>query len=449
MSITTMKTIFPYSGIAALLIGSFQMLGAQGLRLSEAVNAGLAKRQELQSGKLQTELAATQNDRLRADWLPHLTANGDMRYNPQLATSVIPVGQFGFPGLPADQVAQVQFGTSFNNSFSIQAEQRILAPGSRTDKEINDLRTQTQALSVEQQQVQARQLITEAYFGVLYQQERLRIAQQAGTRAAVRLADLGVQLNAGAAIPDDLARAELEQANADLAIRKASQDLALAQARLRHEARLDAEAPTRLLDSLSVLQAEALGQTLGNNASNRPEIRQANLRMQTQVLSERRELARRLPVVSAYGAYGYQQLSNDFNPFAKDTWFPNSYIGIRASVTLFDGHKARLNSRDFSYQRRIDSLEVARLREGFAYEVESANTALSQAVTDMETASDNLALARRLYDTDNFRLQQGRLTASELKNTEYALQSAEHNVLSAVYNFLLASLNYRKATGNL
>ncbi len=444
-----MKTIISYSGIAALLIGTFHLLGAQGLGLDEAINTGLARSQELQSGKLRTELAGTQNDRLRADWLPNLSANADMRYNTQLPTSVIPVGQFGFPGLPTDQVAQVQFGTSFNHSFSLQAEQRIIAPGSRTDKEINTLRTQSEALSVEQQLVQARQVITEAYFGVLYQQERLRIAQQAGTRAAVRLADLRVRLSAGAALEDDLARAELEQANADLTARKASQDLALAEARLRYEARLGANAPTRLLDSLSVLRAEALRQSLSNNSSSRPEIRQASLRMQTQVLSERRELARRLPVVSAYGAIGYQQLSNSINPFTENSWFPNSYVGIRASMTLFDGHKARLASRDFSYQRRIDSLDVARLRENFAYEVESANTALAQAMTDMEIANDNLVLARRLYETDNFRFQQGSLTAAELKNTEYALQSAEHNVLGAVYNFLIASLNCRKATGNL
>jgi outer membrane protein len=444
-----MKTIISHSGIAALLIGTFQWLGAQGLGLEEAINTGLARRQELQSGKLKTELAGTQNDRSRADWLPNISANADMRYNPQLPTSIIPVGQFGFPGLPTDQVAQVQFGTSFNHTFSIQAEQRIIAPGSRTDKEINTLRTQTEALGVEQQLVQARQVITEAYFGVLYQQERLRIAQQAGVRAAVRLADLRVRLTAGAAIEDDLARAALEQANADLAERKATQDLALAEARLHYEARLDAASPTRLLDSLDVLRTAALRQSLSNNSGSRPEIRQAGLRMQIQVLSERRVLARRLPVVSAYGAIGYQQLSNSINPFTENSWFPNSYIGIRASMTLFDGHKARLESRDFSYQRRIDSLEVSRLRESFAYEVASANTALAQAVTDMEIATDNLALARRLYETDNFRFQQGSLTAAELKNTEYALQTAEHNVLGAVYSFLIASLNCRKATGNL
>lgn len=444
-----MKNLLSHSGIAALLLGGFQLLAAQGLSLDAALQAGLAGRQELQAASLKTELAATQNDKLRAGWLPQVTANGDLRYNPQLATSIIPIGQFGLPGVPSDQVAQAQFGTSFSNSFSIQAEQRILAPGSQVEKQINDLRTQTEELNLEQQRVSARRAITEAYFAVLYQQERLRLSQQAAERAALRLADVRTKLAAGAALADERARIELEQANADLDVRKATQDRALAFVRLCHEARLPVQTDQRLADSLTVLRTQALGQTLGNQAESRPEIRQANLRMQTQVLSERRELARRLPTISAYGAYGYQQLSNDFNPFAENTWFPNSNIGIRASFTLFDGHKARLNSRDFSYQRRIDALEAERLRSDFAYEVQSASVALAQAEADMETAQQNLELARRLYDTDNFRYQQGALTSTELRNTVYSLQSAEHNVLSAVYNFLLASLNYRKATGNL
>ena len=146
---------------------------------------------------------------------------------------------------------------------------------------------------------------------------------------------------------------------------------------------------------------------------------------------------------------GPSATSNAPNPFAADTWFPNSYIGIRASFDLFNGHKASLNSKDFGYQYRIQTLEADRLRTDLAFEVQTTNVALSQATADMETAEENLALARQLYETDLVRYQQGALTATELRNTAYTLQSAEHNVLSALYQFLLASLNYRKATGNL
>lgn len=449
MSHHPMKHLLPHSGIAALLLGGFGWLSAQGLSLDEALASGLAKRQELQSAQLQVQLSGSQNDKLRADWLPHVTANGDVRYNPQLATSVIPIGQFGIPGIPGDQTANVQFGTRFNSSFSLQAEQRILAPGTRTEREVNALRTQTEQLRLEQQQVSARQAITEAYFAVLYQSERVQITAAATERARIRLDDIVTKSAAGTAIADERARLELELANAQLEQRKAQQDYQLAQDRLRHEARLSADASLQLRDSLPVLRRAALGQTLGNQAESRSEVRQVRLRMQTQVLSERRELARRLPTVTAYGAYGYQQLTNSFNPFAEQTWFPNSYVGVRASFTIFDGHKARLNSRDFSYQRRIDSLEVARLSETFRYEVQAAGVALAQAEADMETAQQNLDLARQLYETDNYRFRQGALTSTELRNTSYTLQSAEHNVLTAVYQFLIASLNYRKATGNL
>ena len=394
-----MKTPFLLPFLLVLL-GSSQ-LGAQALGLESAIESALAARPELKAAALQAELSATQNDKLRAAWMPHVSANGDLRWNPQLLTSVIPIGQFGLPGVPTDAVSKVQFGTAFSNTFGIQAEQRILAPGSGITKEINQLNTQVQLLGVEQQRIAIRQSVSQAYYGALLAHEQMRIAQNAEARAKVRRDDMKVRMETGTAIQDDMDRLELELKLANQARRKAQDDHQLAMDRLAYEMGGSFPKDVQLSDSLPVLSSRTV--KYAEKSNSRPDLKMAQLGLRIEELTAESALKQRLPVVSAYAAVGAQQLNNNPNPFESNTWFTNSNLGIRASMVLFDGRTAKLNARDSRYRSRIDSLDIQRIEDSQAFEINEAMTTLQRSILELEEGGQNLELATKVYATDRLR----------------------------------------------
>jgi outer membrane protein TolC len=82
-----------------------------------------------------------------------------------------------------------------------------------------------------------------------------------------------------------------------------------------------------------------------------------------------------------------------------------------------------------------------------AHEIKTARKSLAQARLSLEESQRNIDLARRIYETDQFRFRQGVLLQNDLKTAELSLQTAENNYLGVVYDYLVAALNYRKAIG--
>jgi len=105
--------------------------------------------------------------------------------------------------------------------------------------------------------------------------------------------------------------------------------------------------------------------------------------------------------------------------------------------------------RDFAIKAQVNRNNVEKLKADFGYEVRNTTNILNQEKINLEDTKANLVLAQQILETDRFRYEKGTILLSDLKNTEYSLQSAENNYLTSVYNFLVATVRYKKAVGAL
>lgn len=430
--------------ISVLLLSVFSAaIHAQTITLDEAIAQGLRNRPELKAGEVQIRIAEGANDKLRAQWLPQLSASADLRWNTELQTSVLPIGQFGLPGVPSDATQEIQIGVPFNNALGVQAEQKIYDANRRIDRQINAAQVENRQTALSQQSRDIRFAITEAYYAAVFNREKRELAGQALDRARLNLRIAQNQLEAGAALPNDVARLSLEVSNAQLALKKAEQDDVLAIKRLQYQMGVAPDGALLLSENIAALLADTVA--LIARIDERPEILSENIALRLNALNREKQLARLLPTVSAYGNYTFLQLGKTFNPVASGTWFPYSYIGIKASVPIFDGRKARLDAREFALQQDINRYNLDRLRAGFNFDAATQANAVEQARLDVQESQKNVTLARQLLTTDQLRFEQGVLKQTELKNSEFALQTAENNYLNAVYAYLVARLNYEKS----
>lgn len=429
--------------LSIILCFPLSVVFSQSLTLEQAVQRGLENRIELKSQNLNVQIASTENEKVKARWLPQVSGSADLRWNTQLQTTVLP---FALPGSGESQT-EIKLGRPFNNTFILQAEQKVYDANRKIDRAVNDTQVEAQKNNLEQIRINLRQAITEAYYNGVFAKERLNLSALALQRANSYFEVGQARFDQGAILKNDLDKLELDVSNARLAQTKNQQDYDLALIALQYQLNT-----TDKVEPAEDLQAIFNHSQIIENQSNiekRTEIKAEELNLRLNQLNAQKQLARNKPLVSAYGNYSFFQLAETFNPFEKGTWFPANYVGIRASVPIFDGRQARLGANDFKIRQQINTLNTERLRNDFSYESKSTWNTLQQSKLNLEEARKNIALAQRILETDKFRFEKGVILLSDLKNTEYSLQSAENQYLSSIYNFLIASVRYRKASGNL
>ena len=121
-------------------------LFAQKNTLNEAMQKGIENRIELKTQVLTIQIANSENEKNKAKWLPQINANGDVRWNTQLQTTILP---FALPGSTESQTT-VQLGRPFNNTFALQAEQKIYDANKQLDRQVNNTQTEAQKKEVEE-----------------------------------------------------------------------------------------------------------------------------------------------------------------------------------------------------------------------------------------------------------------------------------------------------------
>lgn len=415
----------------------------QKLTLEEAINTGLQNRIELKNQQLLIQIAETENDKIKAKWLPQISASADMRANTQLQQNILPFA-FGKNGIEAGE-SVIKFGRTFNNTLGLQAEQKIYDANKKLDQQLNATQVESQKNTLEQQRINIRQGITEAYYSAVFNKERISFAQKTLDRANTNLEIADARFKNGTILENDLNRFKLDVSNATLTLTKAKQDYALSIETLAYQMYAKPEGLDIATDLETILKATSLNQQTAYEQ--RPEIKSEEISIRSNDLNFLKQKTRNMPTVSAYGNYTALQQNNNFNPFAKDTWFPFNYVGIRANIALFDGKQVKLSQRDIRIRQQISQNNIEKYKADFANEARTTLKGLEQAKLDMAETQKNIELAKQILETDKFRYEKGVLQLSDLKNSEFSLQNAENNYLSSVYNFLVATVRYKKAVG--
>lgn len=418
-------------------------LSAQKLTLNEAIKLGLDNRIELKTQNLQIKLTESENLKAKAKWLPQINATADARVNTQLQTSILP---FDITGQNPGESSEVRFGLPYSNSFGIQADQKIFDANKKIDVLLNNSQTDVQKNLLEQQKNTIRQVITEAYYSVIYNKEKLDFNQKTIKRVEENQANAAVKLKNGTMLQNDFDRYLLDVKNASISYKKALIDYESSLENLKYRMHLQSNQPIEISEDLTTLLKS--NETLFRpDFEQRTEIKLEEINLKFNDLNQQKQKFSNYPTVSAYGNYTLLQQINVPNPFKKGSVFPFNYLGLRVNIPVFDGKKSKIFSNDFAIKQEINLQNIEKLKEDFEYNTINALKQIDQAKLSLIDTKQNIDLAQQILKTDLFRYEKGVLSFAEVKNTESSLQNAETNYLSSIYNFLVASINYKKASG--
>ncbi len=412
--------------------------------LAQAIDFGLKNRQDLKNQNINVAIQENEIQKIKSKYMPKVDASLDIRYNTQLQTSVIPAGAFG-----AD-ARNVRLGTDFNTLLGVGATYDLYNPNLKSDKKIALQNIETEKLNTKKTEIDIKHSITQAYYQVLLNQEKLKFAKENIQRTAQYLQEGETKRSNGTILQTDLDKLKLDNQNAQMTIEEEEKNLLLSKEYLANQ--MGISQSVEISEDMNVfINQNAQNQILENNknTSNRIEIQQEKARIGQYEANIFKQNKSNLPVVSLYGNWNMQNLSNQFEPYNTDKWFPFSYVGAKVNFNIFDGFQRKHNKQEYLLKIEQSKNTQAKLQNDFDYELKSALTELKNISQKLQMAKENIVLAQKVLEVDNIRQKEGKITPAELKNTIYSLQTAQNNLLVQYYNFLLAKLKYQKAVGEL
>jgi outer membrane protein len=410
------------------------------LTQEEAIGIALETQPSIQARLSDYMAAAYRVDQAFSPLLPQLIGSGTAtRSQSALVTTRPPIDRRGSPD-PRGQatvtritdfhedttvgvtLSQVLF--DFGKTFASTEAARRLAEQAQEDVELQ------------------RQLVTltvkESFININFARRLIRVQEQALERADLNLRSARGFFEVGTRPKSDVARAEVDVANARVALIQARNAERLARVALNTAMGIAADTATEVQDNL-VFQAMALdrSQLQSQALAQRPEYKQARLKVSESDARMRRAFRDFFPDVSASGFYGGTRA--DLN----EIW----EIGLTLSWSIFDGGNkiARLREAKANVDASIARVKSTEL--DISRDVEQAQLNVSEAQERIGAAQTAVASAQ-----ENFRLAQGRFDAGvgtilELTDAQLFLTQAQNTEAQALADYRIAVARLERAIG--
>jgi outer membrane protein TolC len=408
------------------------------LTLKEAIDIALATEPNIQARLRDYEAARFRVTEALSAILPQLsgswTANRQkaefFRGSIGGATTTGPT-----PLQSANQTAQVtlsQILFDFGKTFAAVDGARALAEVARLDAEV--------------QKDQVILAVKEAYFDLLFGKRLVAVNQEALARAELNLRSAKGFFEVGTRPKFDVTRAEVDLANARLALIQAQNAVSLARVALNTAMGISVVAPTAVKDILSFEPYPVdQGQLIPEALRQRPEYRRVNALVTSAEASLRQAVRNFFPDLTGSGFYGgtFRNPRTPLDDLA-ETW----QLSLTLNWSLFDG-----GNRIARYQEAEKNVEGARAR------VQALELSISQEVVqaqlNLQETQERIGAAQKAVESaqENFRLAQGRFDAGvgtiiELTDAQLALTQAQSTEARALTDYRIAISRLERALGH-
>ncbi len=369
-----------------------------------------------------------------ADWYPQLNFDYNLQNNFQLLTS--------YSGGKYVQSGTLNTsGAYFSVNQTLFNKDVFLANRSKLD-----VRRQAEQ-NLENNRIYLKVSVSKAFYDVLLTQKQIDLTVATLIRLQASLQTAYTQYKDGIVDKTDYKRATISLNNAKAQLKAQQEALKAKEALLKNAMGYTADNIFDLQYDTLLMDREMVLDTMqAVNYSNRIEYKQLETLKKLQQFNLEYTKMSYYPSVSAYGNYNFNFLNNDVGKLYSQN-FPNSFIGLKLSLPLYQGNKR-------VYQTRTAEIAIKRLDWDLLQLRNSINTQYVQALSAYKASlynylllKDNLQLAQEVYNTIQLQYKAGIKNYLEVITSETDLRSSQENYINALYQVLTSKIDVEQALG--
>jgi outer membrane protein len=377
-------------------------------------------------------------------WLPQINATANLQHNPKL-----PVVFFPNSSDPSGPKQQVTTGVSNTSALHFSANQAIYS----TDllfagKSANDLRR----LSSENTQSSKIDLVvnvSKAFYDVLLSQQQLLVLDEDILRLDKNLKDSYNLYKNGLTEKTDYQRTTISLNNAIAQRRTTQEAVKVKYAYLKQLMGAPGNSSFTLsFDSASVAREIVLDTLQNINYNSRPEYRALKTTLVLQQLKTSYYKWDFLPEFSAFAGYNLNYQNDEFSQLYNQN-YPNSFLGLKLTVPIFQGTARLQNIRKADLQTNRVQLDITNLENEMNTEYSQALADYKSNMNELRFARQNIGIAKEIFNTVKLQYDEGVVMYLEVILAEADLRTAQLNYLSVLDRVLSSTLDVKKALGTI
>ena len=424
--------------IMALAVISLTVSAQKKWTLKDCIDYALQNNISLKQARLNKQSATEERKLSQAALLPSLTAstNQSVGYRPWQSSGMTTVSN----GTVNNKVTK----TYYNGTYGINASWTVWNGNKNHNQvKLSKVSEQQAELSAEETSNNIQEEIAKLYVQILYLSETIDVNKQS-LEASKKNEERGQQMvEVGKMSKADLAQLTAQRANGEYDVVAAETQLADYKLRLKQLLEItDSEdfdiADPKASDQQALAAIPSMTSVYEAAVTKRPEIKNAELSLQSSNLQLKIAKAGYMPTLSLTGGVGTSTSSNNTNDWDKQikTNFDAS-AGLGVSIPIYDQRKARtaVNKAKLQHEQALldiqnEQKELYATVEGFWLEALSNQQKFRAAISSVESQQESYDLL-----TEQFNL--GLKNIVELMNGKTNLLKAQQNRLQSKYLTIL------------
>lgn len=444
------KCLFPVL-VFLLSFSSVQAQEIAQLTLNESIQFAIENNVNTKNARLETLISKATIKETTSRGLPQINGSFNFDHNPKIPIVFLPnQPPFGDPSNPSD-VIPARFGVSYSSGLGVNMTQMIFDGSFFVGLRAAKTFAQLTDLDLVKSENDVIENVKKAYFGVLVNQERIRLSASNLSRIDSLLKETKALYEAGFSEKIDVSRIQVQRNNTFTQFERSRTAWEISKEILKLQMGMPLTVDVLITETLQELNPrEELNRLLVEEGDSRVEYDQIKTQVELVHLDLKNNTSQYMPTIDFVANARRSGAGNSLNTvFNEQNWFGSSLLGISMNIPIFDGFSK--SARIQKNRIQISQLENQSyyLNDSFKNEIFTAKTNLKNNLNILDVQLENLDLAKEVFEIARIKYQEGVGSNLELVDADGALIEAEINYLAALYDGLISKVDLQKALGLL
>lgn len=381
--------------------------------------------------------------------LPQVNFEAKLQNFIDLPTSLIPANAFD-PNAPAGEFAELRFGTNYNNSATISANQ-LLFDGSylvglkaaRVYKEFSEK-------NISKTEIQVKEDVAQAYYLVLVAEENKRILEEVATTTEKLLSETTKIYEEGFAEEQNVDQLRLTLNDINNSLAYAEQQLSIAKNLLKFQLGYEIKNEISLTDNIeSLLKLSDPENSISKefDITNNVDYQMIKVNEELMKLNFNKEKFSFAPSVAAFFSHSQQNMSNDFDAFSGGKYYPQTLWGISLQMPIISGGMRLAKTGQAKVEYLKAQTTSKKVEQSLILQAERSKAEYTSALSVYNNQKEGVTLAKKINNHSIIKYNEGIISSLELSQSQNQYLDTEAKYIKSLLDVFNAKSNLNKAIG--
>lgn len=411
----------------------------QKMNLDNLLEYALVNNADIKEAKFNQRKSELSVKETKANGLPQIKASVEYKDYLELATMILPGALAG-----TDQDIIAKFGKKHNLDAGAQISQLLFSleyiNGVRTAQRAAEIRK----LEVDKAEVELYELISTEYLNLLAIYKNLEIIQSNIESLELTQNNLSAMVKRGLALQTDLDRVKINHSNLEANKETIFSGMRIQTNNIKYIIGMEPET-NLVVDTTGFMHLFSDELYLEKYADNQfvpeklVEIQMLDKHIDLSEYQIKAAKSSPTPTLAFFGSYTYQAQREKLNFLDFDqSWFKVNVIGLKATIPIFSGFANRSKIQSAMIDRELTINQREHAAEGLNIQYQNSLMNYKSNIKNCQIQGKNVALAQRVEQQENLKLQQGMSTL-----TDYLIAVADYR--NAQINYVQNLIDTKKS----